>query len=184
MHNVRIIAGKFGGRILDTPKTRRTHPMGERIRNAIFNTLTDRLDGANILDVFAGTGALGIEAISRGAERATLIERDRIAQKAIYNNIELLGIDDKAKLIRSNVSGWLSTSTEYGFDIIFVDPPYYDIKKHETTVSRLLTRLSSGGLLLLSKPGRDKLEIECPPYVDFIGKRNYSDAEILFYQRK
>ena len=85
--NVRIISGEFGGRKIEAPDTSRTHPMGERIRNALFNSLGDEVNNAHVLDAFAGTGSVGLEAISRGARDVTFIERDRIAQKILAKNI-------------------------------------------------------------------------------------------------
>ena len=80
--NVRIISGKYGGRIIKAPDTARTHPMGERIRNALFNSIGSEVDDAKVLDVFAGTGAVGLEALSRGARSVTFVEKDRVAQKS------------------------------------------------------------------------------------------------------
>ena len=81
MTSVRVIAGKFGGRKIDAPSfdNSRTKPMGERIRNAVFNRVGNELEGASVLDAFAGTGAVGFEALSRGAAHVTFIERDKIA---------------------------------------------------------------------------------------------------------
>ena len=78
--NVRIISGEFGGRKIEAPDGDRTHPMSERVRNALFTRLGEVVSGATILDAFAGTGSVGIEALSRGARQATFVERDRIAQ--------------------------------------------------------------------------------------------------------
>ena len=184
MHNVRIIAGSYGGRILDTPKTKRTHPMGERIRNALFNSIADYLAEAKVLDAFAGTGALGIEALSRGARELTLIEKDRIAQKVIQNNIELLDIESQSNLVRAGVGSWLSTVRDVNFDVILVDPPYHDIKKYQSNITQLLELLAPGGILVLSKPAREQLDIKLPNGVSFIDKRNYSEADLLLYKRQ
>lgn len=184
MRNVRIIAGKYGGRILDTPRTKRTHPMGERIRNALFNSIGAQLPAASVLDVFAGTGALGIEALSRGATSLTLIERDRIAQKTIQNNINLLDIEDQAHLIRSSVRSWLSTTDVAGFDIILVDPPYYEIQKYRLEIAELMELLNPGGILILSRPYRQELDIKLPKGVKFVSKRIYSEAELVYYARR
>ena len=86
--NIRLIAGTLGGRVIEGSGTTRTHPMGERIRSSLFNIIGDEIIGATVLDAFAGSGSLGLEAISRGAKSATFIERDRIAQKIIENNIK------------------------------------------------------------------------------------------------
>ena len=96
MSSIRVIAGRFGGRLLDAPKDNntRTKPMGERIRNAMFNSIGNEINGAQILDAFAGTGAVGLEALSRGAARVTFIERDKIAQKILSNNVSSLGVQN------------------------------------------------------------------------------------------
>ena len=88
MSSIRVIAGRFGGRLLDAPKenSTRTKPMGERIRNAMFNSIGNEINGAQVLDAFAGTGAVGLEALSRGAAHVTFIERDKIAQKILSKN--------------------------------------------------------------------------------------------------
>lgn len=117
--NVRIISGKFGGRKIDAPSGRRTHPMGERIRNAIFNSLSSQLDGAVVLDAFAGSGAVGIEALSRGARDVVFVERDRIAQNIIAKNITSLGLQSRSQLIRTTVANWMDRKESSEFDIIF-----------------------------------------------------------------
>ena len=106
MSSIRVIAGRFGGRLLDTPKDNntRTKPMGERIRNAMFNSIGNEINGAQVLDAFAGTGAVGLEALSRGAAHATFIERDKIAQKILSNNVSSLGVQNEAKIISAPVS--------------------------------------------------------------------------------
>jgi 16S rRNA (guanine(966)-N(2))-methyltransferase RsmD len=123
--------------------------MGERIRAAIFNKIVDWLPSAVVLDAFAGTGALGLEAISRGAKRAVLVEKDRLAQKIIAENIENLGVGDKAQLVRSRLQGWLnSRTTAEKFDIIFADPPYFDPQLN--IVKKLTKLLKKDGILILS----------------------------------
>ncbi|HSW90850.1 MAG TPA: 16S rRNA (guanine(966)-N(2))-methyltransferase RsmD, partial [Candidatus Saccharimonadales bacterium] len=125
---VRVVAGKFGGRKIDAPSfdNSRTKPMGERIRNAIFNRVGNEIKGAHVLDAFAGTGAVGLEALSRGAAHVTFIERDKIAQKIIAKNMVLLGCEDNATLVSTSVNNWLETTTPESYDIIFADPPYHD----------------------------------------------------------
>ena len=136
---VRIISGRFGGRMLDVPPGRGTHPMGERIRNALFNSIQGEIAGADVLDAFAGTGALGLESLSRGAKSATFIESGRIAQKVIANNINNLDLtNDEARLIRSRVGSWISNNSDLKFDIIFADPPYLWYYLNQVSVRKLL----------------------------------------------
>ena len=176
--NIRIIAGKFGGRNIAAPDGSRTHPMGERIRNALFNSLGDEVKGAAVLDAFAGTGSVGLEAVSRGAKHATFVERDRIAQKVLAENINLLGAQDQTKLIKASVSAWINTYDGPLFDIIFADPPYHDVQF--STVLQLMGLLKPGALMVLSHPGRS----ECPtrPGVVVVDNRSYGDATLTLFR--
>jgi 16S rRNA (guanine966-N2)-methyltransferase len=158
--------------------------MGERIRAAIFNKLVHYLPGANVLDVFAGTGALGLEALSRGAKTTTLIEKDRKAQKVISNNIEALNVEQRAKLVRANVSGWINTTLAAikpaelpRYDIIFADPPYWN--PQFDTVERLAQFLAVKGILVVSH----SKQIDTPSLegLELLDKREYADAIIAYY---
>lgn len=174
---IRLIAGTYGGRFLEAPDTSRTHPMSERMRGAMFNilgTMTDKV----ILDAFAGTGAIGLEAVSRGAAIAWFIEKDRIAQKVIANNIQLLGVETQAKLVTASVARWSETTDGQTFDLIFADPPYHDMQL--STVARLTKYLKPNGLMILSHPGR-----ESAPTVNgvvVVDNRSYGDAALAFYR--
>ena len=176
--NIRVIAGRYGGRQLNAPDTGKTHPMSERIRNAMFNSIGQELAGAHVLDAFAGTGAVGIEALSRGASHATFVEKDRIAQKVLSENIDALKVHDTAKIIRASVNAWLHTYDGSKFDIIFVDPPYHDMQL--STVLQLMGLLKPGALMVLSRPGRS----ECPtrPGVVVVDNRSYGDAALTYFR--
>ena len=176
--NIRIIAGSLGGRTIIAPAGRKTHPMGERVRNALFNILGDTLKGANVLDAFAGTGSLGIEAISRGAAHATFVEKDRTAYNILVENITTLGIQNKTKAVKSPVASWISTYDGELFDIILADPPYHDTQF--STVTSLMGLLKPGALMVLSHPGRD----ECPtrPGVVVVDNRSYGNAALVFFR--
>jgi 16S rRNA (guanine966-N2)-methyltransferase len=175
---VRIIAGEFGGRIIATPDGKKTHPMSERIRNALFNSLGDTIRGARVLDAFAGSGAVGIEALSRGAEHVTFIERDRVAQKVITENIEKLGLDEQAKLVKASVASWASTYDGSFFDLIFVDPPYHD--PQFSTAMTISGLLKPGALMVLSRPGRS--ESPTKPGVVVVDNRSYGDAALTYFR--
>lgn len=176
---MKIIAGFYGGRVINAPDSRRTHPMGEMIRNAMFNSIGRSIEGSAVLDAFAGSGSIGLEALSRGAKSAVFVERDRDAQKVIEGNISSLGVQDKTKLIKAPVGSWLSTYAGKEFDIIFADPPYHDTQF--STVIKLMGLLKVGALMVLSHPGRD----ECPtkPGVVVVDNRSYGDASLVFFRR-
>ncbi len=174
---IRVIGGVYGGRKLDAPDGRTTHPMGERIRNAIFNSLGSALQDSTVLDAFAGTGAVGIEAISRGARSVVFVEKDRIAQKCIANNITNLAITS-AHLIKASVSSWLDTYSGDSFDIIFADPPYYDPQL--ATIKKLPSLLKPGGTMVLSWP-----EDQAAPALEgmaIVFEREYAGARIVMYE--
>lgn len=175
--NIRIISGKYGGRTIEGSGTDRTHPMSERIRGSLFNIVGEEVKGAKVLDAFAGSGSLGLEALSRGAESVTFVEKDRIAQKVISNNIDTLKVQDAAKLVKSPVSSWIST-TDQRFDIIFADPPYHDMQL--STVMKLSGLLSPNGLMVLSYPGRSETPTGLGVVV--VDNRSYGDAALAFYR--
>jgi 16S rRNA (guanine966-N2)-methyltransferase len=178
--NIRIISGEFGGRILDAPQGRRMHPMGERIRNALFNNVGSEVRDANVLDVFAGTGSVGLEALSRGAKHVTFIERDRLLQKILAGNIERLGVDGRTDLIRTSAANWLTTVEPEMFDIIFADPPYADLQL--STVSKLFGLLKPNALMVLSHPGKG--EVPTKNGVVVVDNRSYGNADLTFYRRE
>jgi 16S rRNA (guanine966-N2)-methyltransferase len=178
--NVRIISGRYGGRKIEAPDNSRTHPMGERIRNALFNSIGEDVQGAAVLDAFAGTGAVGLEALSRGATHVTFVERDRIAQKILAKNVTLLRAEDGVSIVRAPVSGWIETAGEKEFDLIFADPPYHDTQF--STVHKLFGLLKPGGLMVLSHPGRS--EVPTRPGVVVVDNRSYGNANLTFYRRE
>lgn len=177
--NIRIISGEFGGRRIEAPSNSHTHPMSERIRNALFNSIGDEISGKRVLDAFAGTGSVGIEALSRGAEHVVFVEKDRIAQKSIENNLNLLGAKERTALVSSTVASWLSSADIELFDIIFADPPYNDTQF--STVEKLLGLLKHNGLMVLSHPGRS--ETPTRPGVVVVDNRSYGSAVLTFYRR-
>ena len=124
---MRVIAGRFGGRRLQAPKGRAvTRPTSDRVREAVFSML-GAVEHEQVLDLFAGTGALGIEALSRGAKRAVFVERDGAALAALRVNLESLGLQEsEAEVRRAEALGALRTAREHSetYDLVLIDPPY------------------------------------------------------------
>lgn len=135
---MRVIAGKARRLLLDTPKGLATRPTTDRIKETLFNIINQDLPGAAFLDLFAGSGAIGIEALSRGAKSAVFVERDRAALSCIAANLERTKLAGDAKILPMEVMGALTylKNTE-PFDIIFMDPPY-----QENWVEKVLTALA------------------------------------------
>ncbi len=125
---MRIVAGEFRGRRLAAPAGQATRPTTDRAREALFNKLQHafpgRLEGARVLDLFAGTGALGLEALSRGAQSCLFIEMGADARGAIRDNIEALGLQGRTKIFRRDASRLGEAGTIAPFDLVFADPPY------------------------------------------------------------
>lgn len=125
---MRVIAGTLKGRILKTPSWSGLRPTSDRLRETLFNVLAARIQGARVLDVYAGTGAVGIEALSRGAVHATFVESDRRAQALIAENLARCGIDGGYAIIRASARRTLEqlrhSPSFVPFDIILLDPPY------------------------------------------------------------
>lgn len=128
---MRVIAGEFGGRKLVAPEGNTTRPTTDKVRQAVFNSLASMgvLEGAVVADLYAGSGALGIEALSRGAEKCTFVERDRNALNALRENVKALRLDDRATIYGSDVIAWVPAMR--GVDIVFIDPPYDFDQWHE-----------------------------------------------------
>lgn len=174
---MRIISGKYGNRNLKTPAGDKIHPMGERIRNAIFNKISGRVVGARVLDVFAGSGAVGIEALSRGAESCVFVEKNRQVAAILTQNLETLNIDN-GRLIQATVLQFIDTNQQQ-FDLIFADPPYHD--PQNSSVVALADILAPGGQLILSNPkSAPSLAI---PGLELTDERTYAEAKISFYQK-
>lgn len=121
---MRVISGELGGRRLVAPGGTTTRPTTDKVRQAVFNSLGSMgvIGGAVVADLYAGSGALGIEALSRGAERCLFVERDRAALHALRDNIAALGLSERATVHATDVMAWVPAMR--GVDVAFVDPPY------------------------------------------------------------
>lgn len=174
---MRVIAGRLGGRAFAAPRGHRTHPMSEKGRGALFNALGD-VSGLTVLDAFAGSGALGFEALSRGASHVTAIEHDRNAQITIADNVRSLNIED-IKLIKANAAGWLSTARDT-FDLVLLDPPYDDLQP--ALLAKLADRAVRGGTVVMSLPPGTDAELPADKFKQ-LARKNYGDAELVFYRK-
>jgi 16S rRNA (guanine966-N2)-methyltransferase len=125
---MRVVAGTARGRRLEAPTGRDTRPTSDRVREAVFNALTslDAVDGADVLDLFAGTGALGIEALSRGARRCTFVERDRATRGLVERNLAASGLAGRATVRGEAAERFVARAVAEGhsFDLALLDPPY------------------------------------------------------------
>lgn len=172
---MRIIAGTLGGRVFPSPKGHRTHPMSDRVRGALFNSLGN-IENKTVLDAFAGTGALSFEAISRGAKNAVLIDIDVKAHAVMKETAKEFEILDQCKIIRANASGWSDKNPHIFFDIVIVAPPYDDLRP--LLVEKLTRHLKPDGIFILDWPGKQELPVLS---LQLHNTKRYGDAQIAFY---
>lgn len=175
---MRVIAGSLGGRTFDAPRGHRTHPMSEKMRGAIFGALGD-IKGLTALDAFTGSGALVIEAVSRGAQSAIGIELDKGAHATAKENVAKLAIQDRATIIKAAVKAWSTRHQSELFDLIFVDPPYNDIPYKD--VESLPRHLKESGILVLSWPPKVRLPLF--DILEIVQVKEYGDSQLVFYRR-
>ena len=151
---MRIIAGAHKGRTLKAPKWEGLRPTSDKLRETLFNILAPRIAQARVLDVFAGTGAVALEALSRGAAAATCVESDRRAAQLIAANAALCGEQNRCAIIRETVERALSRPLPGGpFDIIVLDPPY-DYAALEAAVGQAGSQRAAGGIVVLEHASR------------------------------
>jgi 16S rRNA (guanine966-N2)-methyltransferase len=161
---MRIIAGSRKGARLFAPKGRDTRPTGDRQREAVFNLVGPSVEGARVLDLFAGSGAMGLEALSRGARSAVLVDADREAIRAIERNLDKLGLVG-ATVLRDDAARVLAREAAAGrrYDLVLVDPPYAELAG---ILSRLEPHLAAvlepGGIVVVESDARHEPELPLP----------------------
>jgi 16S rRNA (guanine966-N2)-methyltransferase len=177
---VRVIAGRYGGRTLEAPRGRATRPTSDRVREALFSILGDvaGVGGARVLDLYAGSGALAIEALSRGAAEATLVDTSRAAVETIAGNLRRLSID--AEVVREDALRFCGRASRAArqYDLVFLDPPY----RHGSALGRQLTTalaplLADGARVVAESDRRSPLGVELPA----LDERRYGDTLIQIY---
>jgi 16S rRNA (guanine(966)-N(2))-methyltransferase RsmD len=149
---MRVIAGMLKGRRLKAPTWDGLRPTSDKLRETLFNILSPRIAGARVLDGYAGTGALGIEALSRGAAAVTFVERDRRAAELIEENLAHCGVTGGYAIIRASIARALDDLGAESFDIMIFDPPYDE--QPDADLAAAGERLRAGGVVVLERPRR------------------------------
>jgi 16S rRNA (guanine966-N2)-methyltransferase len=172
---VRVVAGAYGGRRIEAPRGRATRPTSDRVREALFSIL-GQVDGLRVLDLFAGSGALGIEALSRGASEAVFVDSDARAIAAVRRNLDAIGIE--AAVYRRDVFAWLRDAGAT-FDLVFADPPYSSAGLTAGRLSELLPPLlTETSLTVTESDKRDPLLLAMP----LVDERTYGDTRIAIHR--
>jgi 16S rRNA (guanine966-N2)-methyltransferase len=173
---MRVIAGELGGRRLRSARGAQTRPTAARVREALFSML-GALEGARVLDLFAGSGALGIEALSRGAARATFVERAPGALAALRANVAALGLEERCEIRATDALAALRSSGQY--DLVFIDPPYAEAAELAGALSRELPAVLAGGARVVTESDRrSPLALALP----LVRERRYGDTMIRIHE--
>lgn len=175
---VRVTGGSLRGFQLAEPGGDRLRPTSARVREAIFNVLAARIEDAAVLDLFAGTGALGIEALSRGAARAVFVENHRSSARSIVQSLARAGMSERGSVVRGALPGALDAA-ESPFDLIFLDPPY-DSEQASPTLSAVAPLLAAGGLVVYEHRSRYNPP-ERPLGLTLSDRRVYGDTAVAFF---
>lgn len=174
---MRVIAGVARGRRLTAPPGQDTRPTSDRVKEALFSSLAPRLRGARVADLYAGSGALGIEALSRGAESATFVERDGSAQVALSDNLTRTGLLTQAVVLREDVCRALQVGLPGApFDIVLIDPPYQVDPAELEEVLRLVAPITVTGGVVVVELGRRRHPPAWPERLLPRRERRYGDT--------
>jgi 16S rRNA (guanine966-N2)-methyltransferase len=173
---MRVVGGELGGRSLISPPTRSrdVRPTAERVREALFSILGERVEGARILDLFCGTGALAIEALSRGAESAVLVDRGPALAR---RNVKALALEARTEVVAGDAIAYLRRSRA-AFDLVFCDPPYTLADRLAPDLDQLVpSRLRGGARVIVESSSRRPLRLGLP----LVTERRYGEAHVGLY---
>jgi 16S rRNA (guanine966-N2)-methyltransferase len=177
---LRIIAGSRKGARIFTPRGREVRPTGDRVREAVFN-LVGPVDDLDVLDLFAGSGALGLEALSRGARRATFVESDRAAAETIVRNLDKLGLGG-ARVLRQNVGRKLAADAAAGrqYDLVLIDPPYRMLSRFlPMLAAHLPAVVAPGGLAVVESEAGEEPDLPLPKRTS----RRYGSVRVTVFEK-
>ena len=188
---MRIIAGEFRSRKLEAPAGLATRPTSDRLRETLFNVLAPRIEGASFVDLYAGSGAVGIEALSRGAGSVVFVELAPAGRAALRGNLDRLGLTAGFRIQSGSVGAWLRKASGGGatFDLVFLDPPYEAADEYAATLGMLggdaAGLLAEGALVIAehrSKAGREERLEERYGKLDRMRLLEQGDAALSFYK--
>ena len=194
---MRIAGGEFRGRVLSVPKGLDVRPTQDRVREALFSMLQNDMRGARFLDLFAGSGSVGLEALSRGAETVAFVEHAPRSLACLTRNIAMLKVEDRCRVIRADVYAWLATTpaennainglnAPEAFDIAYADPPYAVGVEHgyATVLARLVEggRVKPGGLFIAEMTSGQTLDSS--PAWELCRDRTYGQTRLAIYRRR
>ncbi len=173
----KINSGAYRGQSIQLPPPSITRAVSGKVRSAIFNVV--EVEGCSILDLFAGGGTLGLEALSRGASKVTFVDKSPSAIRVIRNNVKALGLEREATVVSQSVEKFSLNSTKT-FDVVFLDPPYRDFSL--ALVKTVANLVQLGGILVVSCSIKTNFEV--PSEYRDVGQKAYGDTKIIYLQKK
>lgn len=181
---MRIVGGQARGRVLRAVPGQATRPTADRVRQSLFDALGQRMDGLRVLDLYAGTGALALEALSRGAAHAVLVESDARASAVIAANLAALGYEDRSRLLRARLPEALERLRGERFDLVFSDPPYA-LRAAQATLDALAAGdlLPQAARVVLEMDRREPAPVPPAP-LHSVDERRYGDTVVRIFSAK
>ena len=187
MGRVRIIAGEFRSRKLLAPESDATRPITDRVKQSLFDVISDLIEGARVYDCFAGTGSMGLECLSRGASHVTFFESHRSAAVLLKKNIAALGVGDRSTVIEQDLLKWFASAPPPAAkaELIFLDPPYRFLSERPAELRDLGSRivehhLADDGIVIFRHDASDRLDL---PPLGLLDQREYGGMAIELLKR-
>lgn len=185
---MRIISGKYRGHHLVSFQADHIRPTTDRVKESQFNILMGYIEGAKVLDLFSGTGNLGLEALSRGAAEVTFVEKSKQSLAILQKNLEKLKVSEPYKIVQKDVLSFLKTYSGEPFDVIFADPPFTEKMAHDvmlaTSAAVAEDRVfAPGAVMTIESGGKEKIE-DIYPTLERYDVREFGDKTLSFYRRK
>ena len=187
---MRVIAGSAGGRRLSAPRGTHTRPTSDRVKEALFSSLGEEVVDAVALDLFAGTGALGIEALSRGAASATFVERDARAAAVITENLRTTGLEDGARVVQADAAAFVRRAAPAPYTLVLCDPPYAEALDGVIALVAALDEagsLAPGAMVVVEREKRDPRLASIDDLQGLLAverQRSYGDTVLLYLRTK
>lgn len=180
---MRIVAGKYGSRSLKSPKNDATRPTQDKIKGAIFSSLGNMFDGGNFLDCYSGTGNMGLEAVSRGMNHATLVDNNKGAVSVIKENVKSLKADKETKIICGNIFSVLERLT-LKYDVVYIDPPYAK-QENEKLLQRLddLDLVKMNGIVVIESLQEEIWPDQMASFIKY-KEKTYGITRISYFRRE